>query len=214
MSIIALSDQNFVLHGQQRKNLGINLRGNILVYFKMGKDGNCQAFDPIFAQLAKVDKRIKFAVLDVEIYPKVVQLSRSTVQTQINAVPSLVLYIDGKPHAKCSGTKNVKSLQAFITAALKGNANTQQGQTQTFMPQNSHQGYNPQTQNAGRLPQGGGHSWKPEIGKPPSLKGVVKGYAVGNNVEEEEEMKLMIPDQVVPHNTPWEAAFLDDDEMN
>lgn len=200
MSIISLSTQNFRILGQKNKSLGINVQGNVLICFKMAGDPNCNAFDPTYAQFSREEKRVTLAVVDVKQCRDVIGMSRETT-TPITAVPSLILYVNGKPHAKYNGSKNSVSLKGFITQALNSNAPPQK--TQTFMPQ------------APRQPtvHTEEHSWTPELGNPPSLKGVIKGggYTTGNNVEEEEEMKLMIPDQIVPHNRPWEVEF---HEMN
>ena len=215
MNILGLRDEHFVLHGQRKKLLSLNLRGNVLVCFKMTGDANCKSFDPIFAQLSRAENRVQLAVLDVKANPGVVKKSRES-NTPISAVPALILYVEGRAHAKFNGARNLKSLQGFIGQALAGGggAAPQAPQKQTFMPQAQNYGQN---NNNYAQPQQNAHSWKPEIGKPPNLKGVIKGaggYAVGNNVEEEDEMRLMIPDQVVPHNTPWETGFPEEDELN
>jgi hypothetical protein len=203
MSLTFLNSSNFVILGTRSKTLGINLRGNVLVLFKMAGDANCSQFEPIFVQASQQERRVSFAVLDVNQCKDVVMTSRDTT-TPITAVPSLILYINGRPHAKFKGTKNLASVQNFITTALKTTpeAPTQTKQfmapPQTAQPQNMYGGYQ-QPQNV----------HVPDIGKAPSMKSVLKntGYGMGNNVEEEDEPTLLIPDAVIPWNTPWEAEF-------
>jgi len=215
MSINFLSAENFVVMGTKQKILGINAPGNVLVFFKMQKDNNCAEFEPVFASLARKEKRVSFAVLNISENREVVISSRET-NTPITAVPVIILYINGRPHAKFNGTKNIPSIQNFITKALQVNMSTSApASRQQFMPSvpsggrvrqevDSHQG-------------GNGKAWVPDIGAAPSMKGIIKGaggrsgYAQGMNVEDEDEPRLMIPDTVIPHNAPWEADFINQD---
>ncbi|HMP31045.1 MAG TPA: thioredoxin family protein [Saprospiraceae bacterium] len=199
-----LTAQNFVFIGNKNKSLGINVDGNVLVYFKINGDPNCNVFDPVFSQLAAKENRAMLAILDIQQNSNVYRMSKET-STPLQAVPLLILYVNGRPHAKFNGTKNLGSLQGFITKALSATAAAPKTVPSTFMPSQNMYGGGQGSQY--QQPQKG---WNPEIGKPPSLKGVIKGgggYMNGNNVEEEDEHKLMIPDTVIPHNTPWEIDF-------
>ena len=66
-------------------------------------------------------------------------------------------------------------------------------------------GYAPPRGGGGSYQQG--KSYMPEIGTAPSMKGVIKGYVADNNVEDEDDSKLMVPDTVIPYNAPWEAEI-------
>lgn len=215
-SITFLTSQHFVVIGTRQKTLGINIQGNVFVFFKMYGCDNCAQFEPVFAQLSKLEGRVTCAILDVTQNRDVVIWSRST-STPISAVPVLILYVNGRPRAKFNGTKNIPSIQAFITKALQ--AEPSGPPQQPFMP---HQQSPPGQQNMygggysappGSHPGGGGappgKSYMPEIGSAPSMKGIIKGYATGNNVEEDEDARLIVPDTVIPHNTPWEAEIND-----
>jgi len=215
-SITFLTSQNFVVLGTRQKSLGINVRGNVFVFFKMHDCDNCAQFEPVFVQLSKQEGRVTCAILDVTQNRDVVMWSRAT-STPITAVPVLILYIDGRPHAKFNGTKNIPSIQGFITKALQssGGAATHQ----QFMPHQQQNMYGVGTgvgmgngYPAQGIPKGvpGGKSYMPEIGSAPSMKGVIKGYVTGNNVEEDEDTRLIVPDTVIPHNTPWEAESRDE----
>jgi hypothetical protein len=213
MSRISFLDKsNFVILGTRQKSLGINLQGNFLVFFKMAGDPNCAEFEPIFAKLSQTEKRVSHAILDVSQYKEIVIWSRET-STPITGVPLLILYVEGRPHAKFNGTKNVTSIQTFITKALGAGAQSQPNKQ--FMPSNNMYGAggsSPGYSAPGGMNHQQGNAWEPDIGKAPSMKGIIKGYskggyATGNNVEEEDEMKLKIPDSVIPWNTPWEAEF-------
>ena len=160
----------------------------------------------------------------------VISMSRLT-STPIQTVPSIMLYFNGRPLAKFTGKKNVPALQSFITKALQHAPQTtmkapppSQG---GFMPQQHgmygsggyhHPQLAPQQGQSGINQQGGPHQsgrskfWMPEIGKAPSLNGVVKGdgtnqYAYLNDLDEEDEQQLLLPGQVTPHNVPWESNY-------
>jgi len=204
-----------VVIGTRQKTLGINLQGNVFVFFKMQGCDNCAQFEPIFAQLSKMEGRVNCAILDITKNRDVVVWSRDT-NTAITAVPVLILYINGRPHAKFNGTKNIPSIQTFITKALQ--TNPAGSSSQQFMPQSSHSPHPPHPPQGQSNMYGGGYGpaqhqygqqdgkfHMPEIGAAPSMKGVIKGYVSGNNVEDDDEARLLVPDTVIPHNTPWEA---------
>lgn len=213
-SITFLNSHNFVVAGTRQKTLGINIQGNIFVFFKMDGCKNCAQFEPIFAQLAKQEDRVTCALLNITQNREVVMWARET-STPITSVPILILYVDGRPHAKFNGTKNIPSIRKFITNALS--ADSSRASQQQFMPQHQQpaaHNMSPNMYGGARPPQGGqagsfapGKSYMPEIGSAPSMKGIIKGYAAGNNVEDDEDARLVIPDTVIPHNTPWEAEI-------
>ncbi len=202
--------------------MGINLEGSVLVFFKMNGDVNCNQFEPIFAKLSRQDTRVAYAILDVSQYKSVVMWSRET-STHITAVPMLILYVNGRPHAKFNGTKNTESIQNFITKALQATGGSAAAPQQQFMApsyagaggvrQNTAASSSmaPQQRGRGQNPAAG-KMWVPDIGKAPSMKGIIKGgggggYAMGNNVENDDEPKLLMPDGMIPHNAPWEAEI-------
>jgi thiol-disulfide isomerase/thioredoxin len=211
-NISFLSSENFVVMGSRQKTLGISIPGNVLVFFKMQRCNNCAEFEPIFASLSKKENRVTHAILDVTDNRDVVISSRDT-NTPIAAVPVIILYINGRPHAKFNGTKNIPSIQNFITKALQSNmsASAVPSRQQQFMPSTG-----------GKVRQevdqmgGNGKAWLPDIGTAPSMKGKIKGdgrsgYAQGANLEEDDEPRLSMPDSVTPYNAPWEAELLNQD---
>lgn len=241
MSIHQLSAQNFNVVGHSRKTLNINIPGNVLVFFKMDGCPGCNAFEPIFYQLAGEERRVNYAVINLTSSREVVAMSRTTT-TPIQSVPIVLLYVNGNPLAKYNGKKSIPAMKSFVSKALphappqqyQAQAQTQQ---QTFMPQQEgggggqsmygNGGYNhpkmgPQQGQAGYnqqhgpqqpTPQDGqSKTWMPEIGKAPNMQGVIKGsggseYAYLNDVEEDDAEKLMLPNQVTPHNVPWEGSY-------
>ena len=229
--ITFLKSSNFQLMGPQHKLLGINLQGAVLVFFKMSSCETCAAFEPVFVELSRVDRRISYGVIDVEKYTDVTVWSRNS-NTPINGVPVLILYLNGTPKAKFTGNKNIASLRNFITNALAPPS----GEPEEFQqPRQAGRGGPPRAGGSppsrGPPPPGGRGSnmysdpdgdyegnWNqqrkpfmPEIGRAPSLKGVLKngppaGYSVNGSVEDDDEPLLIRPDTITPWNTPWEAA--------
>ncbi len=226
MSVHQLSSQNFKVVGRNRKTLNVNLSGNVLVFFKMQGCAGCGTFEPIFHQLASANNdHINYAVCDLSNHREVVAMSRQTA-TPIQAVPLIILYVDGNPLAKYTGKKSIPALKSFTTKALQHAPSVQ---SQNFMPPQQKEGsggmygngnYNhppmsPQQGQSGVNQQhnpSDGKIWMPEIGKAPSMQGVVKGgggsqYAYLNDIDEDDEEKLSVPEQVTPHNVPWESQY-------
>lgn len=216
MPVVNLNASNFRLTGTKVKALCINHPGIVLVLFKMTNCEYSKAFEPIFFQLAAKDTRVNYAIVNVSQCPDVVKMSRETT-TPINGVPQLILYMDGTPGFKFNGQKNIPSITAFITKALTASAESSQnsGQSTQFMQPNMYgQGQ------AGYAPRAPGVSggqnqpkyYTPEIGNAPSMQGMLKGgggaYSMlGTGGEEEDDTKLIIPENVTPYNTPWANEY-------
>lgn len=226
MSIHNLTDRNFQVVGHNRKTLNINLPGNVLVFFKMDGCKGCGAFEPLFYQLSREDQRASYAIVNLSNARNVINMSRAT-GTPIQAVPYILLYVNGSPLARYKGNKNLPSLKAFITKVLRHAPPAQQSH-QGFMPQQAQDGHQrgmygnggyshppmgPQQGHAGYSQQAQhGKIHMPEIGNAPNMQGVIKGgqtsqYAYLNDMEEEDEERLLLPGQVTPHNVPWESAY-------
>ena len=229
-AIHQLSYQNFQVIGRERRSLYLNLpqaKGTVLVFFKSNKCPACREFEPMFAQIAQQDQRIDYAIADLSYDHKIIMMSRDT-STPIAKVPFIMIYANGHPVAKYKGSKSIQQIKQFISQILQRIPKPQQSQP-GFMPHGSHgqgniyegnqypnTGLPPrQQQHAGYTTQRGnpgGNYHKPEIGKAPSLQGIIKGgggneYAFLNQAEEEDDEKLLIPDQVTPHNMPWEGSY-------
>lgn len=233
MSVHQLSSQNFSLSGRgQKKFLNINLQGAVLCFFKMDSCPSCKGFEPVFLQLAAEEQKINYAIINLSSSRDVVGLSRQST-TQITAVPFLLLFVNGGPHAKYNGKKAIQPLKSFINKALQSAPPPNTTPTQGFMPRggniydNPGGGYSqsshmaPQRGHAGYANQGGQHNQQgskvnnmPEIGGAPNMKGKIKGdgssqyssYMEGE-VDEDEDDKLLLPDQITPYNVPWEVHF-------
>lgn len=217
-----LSGGNFHLVGHHRKTLNINIPGSILLLFKSPHCTGCQAFEPIFYNLANRDQRVQYGVVDITMSPEVIQMSRMT-SHPIERTPTLFLYIDGNPYAKYNGKKNMESIISFInTIEQSGKLSSGQMAQRQFVPQGNIYGGGGgggppqinQSQFVGQpQPQQEPKYWAPEMDNGPSLQSAVKGsqntqYAfLGNHEEDEDEERLLLPDEVTPHNVPWEGSY-------
>jgi hypothetical protein len=202
--ILFLSPADYSITGNKNKTLVINHPGNMLVLYKQNDEISRQ-FEPVFSKLASIDNRVNFAVLDVSTAGgrDVVGKSRATT-TPINGTPSLILYINGRPHTRFNGSRTVDGIRDFITKSFNQMAASQPEpvirQNQQFMQPAPV----PSQQNmyGGAQPGGGGNVHAPIVDQP-SLRGKLKNFMP--SVEVEEEQRLTIPDDVIPHNMPWEA---------
>jgi hypothetical protein len=189
--------------------LTVNIKGPLLVFFRLSADPNCKEFEPVFAELSKVEGRVAYGSLDLKAYRDVGVASKET-NTPINSVPILILYIDGYPKAKYNGTRNITSIRNFISQMFKPQQqqSQQQNQQQQFMTplQNDPQGGSQNMYGGYSSPQQS-LAMRPEMGPVPRSAIKMGGkHAYGPGiVEDEEEPRMAIPDNVIPYNTPWEA---------
>ncbi len=194
MSVYTLTSEHFSIQGSKQKILRVNLPGAYLIFFSMYGDGNCLQFEPIFSQLSTIERRVKFAIIDIKQYRDVTIMSKET-NLPITSVPMLAIYVDGIPKAKFNGSRNVQSIQGFITKVFQSSPPPQQFSSGP-PPPNIYGGH-PDHSHPGKS----GRHHAPEI-SPPSMKGALKGGHTGM-VEQEEDLVLQTPDDIVPHNTPW-----------
>ena len=236
MSIVQLYSGNFNLVGRQRKTMNISHPGFVLVLFIMQSCRGCQAVEPIFQQLARKDNRVKYAICDLTNARDIITMSHQT-KCQIQKVPFIVLYANHRPHARFRGDKNIPSLESFIGNALavapqqqqefvqqQSQGNMYGGRDQSFnqQPPSSQMSAQYQRQQQERYQGGQGQNqsqgkdkfWMPELGKAPTMTGALRGgsggsekYAYLGTVDDETEDKLLVPDQVIPHNEPWMSQY-------
>lgn len=196
--VVGLSSSDFSIIGNKVKTLIINLSGNILVLYKQNDEISRQ-FDPVFSKLASMENRVNFAFIDVSTPGgrEVVGKSRATT-TPIQGTPTLILYLNGRPHTRFNGSRTIESIREFITKSFQQASSTPEpvAPPQQFMPTQQANMYG-----AVRGPTANIHT--PTVDQP-NLRGKIKNNFLPS-VEVEEELRLEIPDDVVPYNMPWEA---------
>jgi len=224
MSIVQqLTSRNFSLSGGQKKFLNIDRPGPVLCFFSMDSCPGCRTLTPIFNQIAREEPSINYAIINLTSNRDIVAMSRQST-TSISAVPCLLFFVDGNPFAKYNGKKSNVDIKSFIRKILqqmnsshqqptprefvpRGGSYDNNYSTQQMIPQQGHAGY---TQQGQHIPPNGGQSksWMPDIGQPPKTKGHNKRESnYLDDVEDEEEDKLLLPEQIIPYNTPWESRY-------
>lgn len=171
MGIYNLGIQNFqVGGGGGKRTLNLQTREPmVLCFFKQQGCPACTAFEPIFAQLSKMDPSVSYGICDLSGQNRdIIRMSQGTTST-ITAVPFLVMYVHGKPFAVFRGKKNIPSLRSFIDKVRGMMSQRRQA------PPTHHQ-------------QMGGHHQQMH-GMP----------------QEEGDEELIMPQNVIPHNRPWNA---------
>lgn len=218
MSVDQLSSQHFQVVGTKKRTLNIQVPGNVLVFFKMQNCPGCAQFEPVFHQLASQTPTIKHTVADLSYNREIVVMSRQT-NTPIEKVPFIMLYVNGRPHAKFNGKKNIPSLQNFITKALGAVPAPSRRPQSSFVQQPP--GYAQQPPGYAQQPQYPPQSskvYQPDLQMPKNMGSVrgsnAGGYKYMNDVEEEDDEKLEIPAQVTPYNTPWNTKYKKMEELD
>lgn len=118
MPVNSLTEQHFALQQSQKKNvMMLKVQGPVVVFFKTRGCASCAKFEPIFAGVANSDNRVQYGVIDLSVHANVAKMSASTT-TPIQAVPFILLYLNGKPFARFTGKKDAASLSSFIAKAL------------------------------------------------------------------------------------------------
>jgi len=210
MSIHELNTQNFTLTRDQ-KTLKVNVPGVVLIMYKMDGCTGCQSTEPILRQLAMDTSRVNtYAVLNISRNRDVAKMASGT-RTPIPHVPYFILYINGEPKAIHKGPREYQAIKQSIHKALADIQSTQ------FVPPTQQQSQSgpPQGQRGGMYGQGGYSH--PQLGGPnqggyqPEFQGGSKQpnqtYARLNDVDEEDDERLITPEQVIPHNVPWESSY-------
>lgn len=196
MSIHTLDIHNFFISG---KSMNINLPGNYLVFFKFDGCKGCEVFLPIFTQLSREDRRISYGIVDLTYNRNIVQMSKPTT-THINIVPHLIIYVQGKPHARFTGEKNRKALTEFLSGVL---ATVPQHQPQaSFVPQQNMYG-GPSTQGTiVNIPD----SQPPRQASRMATSGMAQAHpSMQKQCDPDDEECLLMPAHITPHNMPWEV---------
>lgn len=177
-TIIPLTIQNFSLNDN---SLMINIPGAVLVYFKQLSCNHCKAFDSIFNTISVTERRIKYAVVNLEgINREIAKMAQST-KTPISGTPHLLIYVNGRPSFRYAGAKNAPSIITFIGKCL-----------QELQPSNSFISH--------QQPPLGMHQQQIQ-----SVFG--SGQQQQLHPDPEEDVGFFEPVNLIPKNRPWKTAM-------
>ena len=135
-----------------------SLRGLSLVLFYTKDCEYCPAAIPVFKALPMAIGNCKFAMVNLSTNRELIRISRET-NTEINMVPLIICYVNGKPYMRYDGPREVQDLQEFVSeiaAKIKqAEASAHQAQAQAQAQQQPQQ---PQEEKKGKIPVHAGRS--------------------------------------------------------
>jgi thiol-disulfide isomerase/thioredoxin len=204
MAFHQLTSKNFRVSGVQKKTLDIDIGGKIFLFIKAEGCPGCASFFPIFQELARTDRRVGYAIVDIStpIEKAIVRMSRDTT-TPIEAVPLILMYNNGSPIAKYKGRKNIPDIQNFITTILRVIEESHPPPTRSFVHDTPKGPYPPPQQYGGSYGAGG---YRNDSGTfyPETSAGKQPSNSFLNEVEDDDDT-LLSPTEVTPYNTPWKS---------
>lgn len=179
-------------------------------------------FEMIFREMSKAPVNVdNFALCDIK-NPQnrqIISMANSS-STPITGSPFVIFYNNGSPAGKFSSVvKDRNNFASFIQQALRAIqereesiASYQEQKAPMFAPQQP-RGPPPKSPGMyGGVPGANAQRkmYNPEFGGMPSMKGALKGgishgYQTLGMANEEDEITMLMPPEIVPHNAPWEA---------
>ena len=178
MSVQYLTDTNFTLSGG---HMLCNVQAPIMfVMFKTENCAYCQQTAPIFFDLSQREIRTKWAIADVSKYRNIIAMAKAS-STPLRAVPMMILYINGRPHANYKGKRTAQHIYTFLNKILSS-INTNRTFAQPQQP-----------------PTGGSNPY-PQPSYQPAIDGNVQMQPMPPGSE------IRMPGRVKPHNEPWRST--------
>ena len=165
------------------------------------------------------DKRVDvYAICDMtsDQNKEIARLSQQTV-TPITTVPLIILYNNGTPIARQSGRKDMNTMVAFVSQALKEIQNQEAASTPIQMaPSQSGLRQSSTTRGTMQGPpqpplalQQAAKNRQPEFGTIPNVQNRQRpggGYMIFGGDQEDPNVLLM-PPGITPSNKPWDALY-------
>ena len=211
--IIELRENDF---GVNNGYLTIRHPGLLFAFFKMDRCGGCEAFGPEFIKFARsFSGNVDFGICNLSNARNVIKMSKNT-RTPITKVPKLIMFNDGITLANYKAKeKDPRRLMAFIERCIQNIQSSQTfgsgGAAYTHAPrapqQQQRPSHMPAHQPAGRpAPHAPSTShYTPNIPAQhinASNAGHQRYAQLGYSGDE--DVKLLIPQNVTPHNVPWQ----------
>jgi thiol-disulfide isomerase/thioredoxin len=116
MSIIFLGRDDFAIRNGDRGrvlSLIYESMGLTFILFYSTECSYCSSVISVFKQLPNHVSGCRFAMLNVDMYKSVAEMSRDTI-APITHVPDLILYVNGYPYVRYEGSNSIESVRKFI----------------------------------------------------------------------------------------------------
>lgn len=179
--------------GQYPFELVLAKKSPCLVMFKQASCPYCVKLEPVIHELSVRDNRIEYCFADISKYRDIHRMSKDT-SVQISSVPIIMFFHQGLPIARFKNDrpKTIESIYNFVTNVL-----TQRGQTPNFVSP-------PPTMN--QMPPQQHQMMPPQQQQQPMLHGINMDYQMQNQQQMDSESKMLMPDNIIPYNQPWDAS--------
>jgi hypothetical protein len=118
-ALLYLSSNDFdVVQGQKGRMMCNRIRGFSLLLFFSNACHHCNELIPIFAKLPGTIAGCQFGLINVSADKNCVAMSRGTL-SEIQYVPYIVMYVDGKPVMKYAGPYEINEIKRFVLEVSK-----------------------------------------------------------------------------------------------
>ncbi|MDB4769517.1 protein disulfide isomerase family protein [bacterium] len=118
-------------------------------------------------------------------------------------------FVKSQPHMQ-QYNQHPQSQQQYQPQPQPQPQHQPQPQPQYQQPSYQEQNHSPYRQ-MGSMGNNQQNTWQPEIGREPAMGGIIKGYNPNDEPDFEDNPKLQIPEQVTPHNTPWDSLYKEEE---
>lgn len=118
-ALLYLSSKDFdVAQGQQGRVMCNRIRGFSLLLFFSNACHHCKDLLPIFKRLPGTINGCQFGMINVSADKQCVAMSRGTL-SEIQYVPYIVMYVDGRPVMKYAGPHDINEIRRFVLEVSK-----------------------------------------------------------------------------------------------
>jgi thiol-disulfide isomerase/thioredoxin len=118
-------DDFSIKNGKNGLILCQSIPGFSLILFYSKKCQHCKELLPIFYDLPKIIVGCQFGLLNISANSQVAEMSKRTI-VPIEYVPSIILYVDGKPFMKYDkGPRSLEHIKRFVLDVIKNIQNKQ-----------------------------------------------------------------------------------------
>lgn len=188
--------------------LAIKIPSPTVIFFKMSTDEICKKFEPVYVQLAAQEHSIKFGIVNLLNEPTVTSMSRST-STPIKVVPTLIFFFNGRASSVFNGSRNIPSISSWLKNQmhLLSQSSMQSREFVGSRPPPAHIPPSQPPQQYGDYPQRGFQQQPPPSQQLRSFGSQQSTGRIQQQGQQDDDVRMKLPDDVTPHNIPWEVMI-------